>query len=182
MDVITVIETSTERPSRKPPWYPCYLAIPSSLGLVSNKFVAVFLLLLLCCLVWFLCSLFEFKFVLYMFAKMLLKDLFHRYCITCKRLVAVITELIILTITQLSSQHVAEFVISETIYSRYVRTPVIIFFRSWMKSKTVDLKLLVTFGHMWKIVAWLLRFVFWFVAALMFSESTICIPRGILAI
>jgi hypothetical protein len=42
MDVITIIETSTERPSRKPPRYPCYWAIPSSLGLVSNKFVVVF--------------------------------------------------------------------------------------------------------------------------------------------
>jgi hypothetical protein len=182
-DVITIIETSTEPPSRKPPWYPCYWAIPSSLGLESNKFVVVFLLLLLCCLAWFLCSLFEFKFVLYMFAKCFWRTcLFDRYCITSKRLMAVITEFIILTITQLPSQHVAEFVISEIIYSRYVWTPLIIFFRSWMKSKTVDLKLLVTFGHMWKILAWLLRFVSWFVATLMFSESTICILRGILAI
>jgi hypothetical protein len=77
---------------------------------------------------------------------------------------------------------VVEFVISETIYGRYVRTPVIIFFRSWMKLKTVDLKLLVTFGHMGKILAWLLRFVFWYVTAVMFFESTICILRGVLAI
>jgi hypothetical protein len=103
MDVITIVETSTDRPSRKPPWYSYYWAIPSSLGLVSNKFVAVFLLLLLCCFAWVFCSLFEFKFVLYMFAKMLLRDLFHRYCITSKRLMVVIAELIILTITQVSS-------------------------------------------------------------------------------
>ncbi|KEH23502.1 hypothetical protein MtrunA17_Chr7g0252411 [Medicago truncatula] len=139
MDVIAIIKTSTECPSRKPPWHPCYWAIPSSLGLLSHKFVDVFLVLLLCCLAWFLCSLFEFKFVLYMFAKMRQKDPFHRYYITSKRLIAIITELNILTITQLPSQHVVEFVISMTIYSRYVQTPALIFFRSWMKSKTVDL-------------------------------------------
>jgi len=51
-----------------------------------------------------------------------------------------------------------------------------------MELKTVDLKLLATFDHVWKILAWLLRFVFLFVIALSFSERTVCTLRGVLAI
>jgi len=36
-----------------------------------------------------------------------------------------------------------------------------------MKLKIVDLELLLTFDHMWKILVWLLRSVFWFVNVLL---------------
>jgi len=44
-----------------------------------------------------------------------------------------------------------------------------------MKLKTMDLELLLTFDHMWKILVWLLRPVFWFVNTLLSFESSICI-------
>jgi hypothetical protein len=51
----------------------------------------------------------------------------------------------------------------------------IFFSQSWMKLKTVDLELLLTFGHTCKILVRSLRYVFWFFNALLAFESSICI-------
>jgi len=72
----------------------------------------------------------------------------------------------------MSCQYVADLVISEAAYS-FGQTPANIFFRSWMNSKTMNLDLLLTVGHMWKILVCLLGFRFGFVNALMSSESSI---------
>jgi len=51
-----------------------------------------------------------------------------------------------------------------------------------MKLKTVDLELLPTFSYLWKILVWLLLFVFWFVNALLSLESFICMSSEYLII
>jgi hypothetical protein len=63
---------------------------------------------------------------------------------------------------QMSCQYVAESIISEITYSRFFfcKRMRISFFRSWMSSNNVNLKLLLIFGHIWKNLVWLLRFGF----------------------
>lgn len=174
MVVITITEALFERPPRKPPWKHFVCATPSLLGLCSNVLVAAFLVSFLCLFSCVLVSVFCLKFWPRVFDVLLEKDLFHRHYIL-NGFMAAFTKFSMLSTLQKFCQYVVESVISETTYSRFERTPSNILFRSWMKLKNVDFELWLTFSHMWKILVWLLRSVYWFVNALLSFESSTCI-------
>lgn len=88
----------------------------------------------------------------------------------------------IISTLQMSCQYVMKLVNLETTYSWFGRTHVNIIFWSLMNLKVVDLDLLLTFDHMWKILVWLLGLRFGFVNDLISSESSTCIYSVLLAI
>jgi hypothetical protein len=96
----------------------------------------------------------------------------------------VITKVNFLSTSQISCQYVVESVISEAAYNRFFLCEhmKVSFFRSWMPTKIVDLKLFFIVNHMWKNLVGLLQFRFWFVNATLYVENFICIVFEYLAI
>lgn len=166
------------RPPRKPPWKSfIWVSLLSSRLRVWFGSMYLILCYFIYCFVCFLLLLVYFKFACHVFVEMLVKDSSYRYFVMSKEFLATISKLIILSASHRTFQRMVVLVITETNYSQYARTTAQSFFRSWMTSKTMDLKSLVILDHRWKELVWLLGYCFWSIVALLFSELYRCIVR-----